>query len=1214
MPGTVTTPWSICQLYLFGPLRIVTARESAELPGPTVQRLVGYLALHPRTGHRREALADVLWPDLPADIGRRRLSDTVYRLRSRVDVRWIDSDGDSIALRGDGALWVDVWEFDRLSVAGSRAELEQAVALHSGELLPGVYEDWALGHRMSRRTALVAALERLVRAQELEGDLPRALTEARRLIVTEPLHESAHQTYLRLLGRLRRHGEAAAHLEQMRNRFASELGVTPLPETIRIVEQMLVERDAVTEVGGRSAFVGRSAERRRALGRLDDACDGHGSIVSIEGVAGIGKTRLLAEVIAGARWRGALTLIGDVRDVPEATPLGPLERAVAPCLTGPSLASIEARLDPSMRAALGQLHPAWAADVTPASSADLERSGVRLTNAARAFGRAVAGAGPVVFALDDVHRASGDLWAAVAAFVDGLVAEGGLAVVTYRRPEIESTAGWRHLRAWDRADLLAAIQLAPFNVAEVAELIPSGDVDPEDVLAITGGVPFWVAQWAAGTDAPNDRLALIRLRLDALPPATRAALDGAAVLGERVPFAVWADVVGCSAMELAAAGEHLAQGRWMEPSAAGYAFAHDLIRTAVYDQIDTSSRRALHIRAAASLAGRQPDNARTRAYHLDRAGHAVEASDMYCRAGHHYLAMSAVLEAVDVFARALELQPAAAGRSKLELALTLAKACESVNDYDRQRPALTVARELAGVLGDVEAMLRVALIGGLAASRRGEAKESARLLSEAGHLADRLGDRRGAMDATFLLADLRAQQGKWRAAESAWRSVLAYAREIGDLALEGRVLRGLAIAAKQMGDLESAVRLSEQAVDLLHRSNDRVNELYTSNNLLGVLYDMQAWDRLLDHAEKMLPLAELFGDPVTVGVVRHQQGLAALALGDPGTARTMMGFAKDAFAAAQRPRMVGLVVNTIGLVADDEGDLDEAERLYRSALDTASRIDAATEMAYARHDLGALLVRTGRAGEAIPLLRAAAAAWAEQGNALLQAKSEAHLGLAVLANGEGPDEAGALADRGITLARSGPPEGEQPQGWLWALAGLLDRLGRLHEASDVLAMARAELDRQARGISDPDLRRQFFERVPVNRAILTARQEETEPEATVVVGLARRGAPLGRRLSDDERVCVRWTVHAPADAAIAGKSDRRRHRLVRLLDEAAAAGGAPTDGDLAAALGVSRRTILRDIALLSTDAPVMATRRRSRTQPADRRREPRGEHGGSSVQ
>ena len=70
------------------------------------------------------------------------------------------------------------------------------------------------------------------------------------------------------------------------------------------------------------------------------------------------------------------------------------------------------------------------------------------------------------------------------------------------------------------------------------------------------------------------------------------------------------------------------------------------------------------------------------------------------------------------------------------------------------------------------------------------------------------------------------------------------------------------------GRPEEAARLLEESVATLRQAGDRVNELYTSSNLLGVLYDLEAWDRLLAHADETWPVAAMFGDPVTIGVIR----------------------------------------------------------------------------------------------------------------------------------------------------------------------------------------------------------------------------------------------------------------------------------------------------------------------------------------------------------
>jgi hypothetical protein len=95
------------------------------------------------------------------------------------------------------------------------------------------------------------------------------------------------------------------------------------------------------------------------------------------------------------------------------------------------------------------------------------------------------------------------------------------------------------------------------------------------------------------------------------------------------------------------------------------------------------------------------------------------------------------------------------------------------------------------------------------------------------------------------------------------------------------------------------------------------------------------------------------------------------------------------------------------------------------------------------------------------------------------------------------------------------------------------------------------------------------------------------------VRLARRGIPRGRPLRPEELVDVVWTVDLPDQrevGQVANKAIARQERLRRLCAEAAAQGAEPTVGDLANALGVTARTVDRDIAALRAAGEVLATR------------------------
>ena len=93
--------------------------------------------------------------------------------------------------------------------------------------------------------------------------------------------------------------------------------------------------------------------------------------------------------------------------------------------------------------------------------------------------------------------------------------------------------------------------------------------------------------------------------------------------------------------------------------------------------------------------------------------------------------------------------------------------------------------------------------------------------------------------------------------------------------------------------------------------------------------------------------------------------------------------------------------------------------------------------------------------------------------------------------------------------------------------------------------------------------------------------------------LARRGIPRGRPLRPEELVEVVWTIELPDQREVglaANKATARQERLRRLCAEAAAQGAEPTVGDLANALGVTARTVDRDIAALRASGELLATR------------------------
>ena len=254
---------------------------------------------------------------------------------------------------------------------------------------------------------------------------------------------------MRIAVLLGRHNEALRQFEECRRILSEELGSQPSPETIALYEATLADRDSGTRIlppredtplfedSTRAPFVGREPERAQFAQRLDDTLDGRGGVVLIEGEAGVGKTRLLAEVVADARWRGMDVLWG--RSTPSGgRPFAPLAEALEG-IAGLRARQVAGKIDPAWQSVLAPLAPALAGDAPPAP-APVHRSDeqARMREAIATAFRCVASFAPTLVVLEDAHWADDDTIQALAQLVGQIESDRLLFAVSYRHSEARS--------------------------------------------------------------------------------------------------------------------------------------------------------------------------------------------------------------------------------------------------------------------------------------------------------------------------------------------------------------------------------------------------------------------------------------------------------------------------------------------------------------------------------------------------------------------------------------------------------------------------------------------------------------------------------------------------------------------------------------------------------------------------------------------------------
>ena len=521
---------------------------------------------------------------------------------------------------------------------------------------------------------------------------------------------------------------------------------------------------------------GREVELEALGDAFDRVALGHPAIVLVEGEAGIGKTRLLAEALGDARARGLEVVSGRAQELERTRPFGVLANTLA-C----SGSSPDARR--RAVAALLATHLGDGGPVTVSSDPGLQFQAVD------AFGDLVESLAlhhPLVVAVDDLQWADPSSLLTLGTLGGRLrhvpVVLIGCLRLLPRPPELSRTlealevGGARRLplgplggeavaglvgevvAAEPGQQLLAGVAGAGGNPLYVTELV--GALLQEGAIQVADGR----AEVVEMTLPPTLRLTILR-RLSLLPEDTLEALRAASVLGSSFSLTELSTTTGRAALELSSVLAEAIRARVVEDDDERLKFRHDLLREALYEDLPASVRVGLHREAGRRLAA-SGAAALGVAEHLARGAGAGDS------------------EAVAWLTRAAS---EAAPRSPAVAAELLERAIGLAGPADPGRDRLLVERAGAlmwsGRLPDAEATCRSLLERAHDPSLEAPARLLlARTLGAQGRLRDTLRELERVQQSPALSDELRAGAG---AAE--------------------------AMARLQLGDLDGAVNAAEQA-------------------------------------------------------------------------------------------------------------------------------------------------------------------------------------------------------------------------------------------------------------------------------------------------------------------------------------------------------------------------------------------------------------------
>ncbi|MDN5790579.1 MAG: AAA family ATPase [Micrococcales bacterium] len=700
------------QINLLGGVEISSVDAAHWRASSRAVSLLAYLVMHADRPQPRAHLAEVLWPDSESGQARTNLRRELHHLRSLL--------GDSACLRVEPAalVWltgadcvVDVHEFVtacRSAVAAVDAEERDgverhggaALALYRGPFLPGCYDDWALTAREELDRACVDLCDRVATYWQTHDDPVAAAAFARRRVQLAPLEEQGY----RLLMRAQRSGRDRAGAMRTYHQCASllerELGVAPSPETRAELDATLADAGdglhAVASgggpdltVGGAGArwswapdLVGREAECARLLTAWEAAQAG-GRFLVVAGEAGIGKTRLVAELAGVVRRQGAFVATTRCFAASRSVPLAP----VADWLRSPHLRMAVGRLDPAWRTEVDRLVPDGEQPPTPATGVRAKVDAWQrlrfFEGLARAF---VAVDGPTLLIVDDLQwcdRATLSWLSFLMSFADHFPL---LVVATARDEELESSelsGPLNAMRAGGQAEIVSLDSLSAQGSAELASGVLGHPVSADELtlmMSATGGNPFYLLEaLRAASSTPGevesaDLQGVLTGRLSRLSEPAREVVSLASAVGRDFTLDVLIEASDLEESAVVRLVDDLWRRRVLEERGRGYDFAHDLLREAAYQMVSPPRRWLLHRRLAQALELLYADNLDTVAAQLaeqhDRSGRPERALPFYERAARRATALFAHAESVRLWQRCLDLihaLPASRSRDQHEI-------------------------------------------------------------------------------------------------------------------------------------------------------------------------------------------------------------------------------------------------------------------------------------------------------------------------------------------------------------------------------------------------------------------------------------------------------------------------------------------------------------------------------------------------------------------
>jgi DNA-binding SARP family transcriptional activator len=960
-------------------MRIQTLGSAEIIIGQTALRpdsavafgLLLYLGMTAGERVPRTRLIELFWPDQPETQSRHALRQLLYRLRRyglslaeggeelRVDAAIVECDATPML----AATWAaNCGERDAVNASQFLADFNPDIS--------GPFSEWLdeLRNRISRRYA-AAALRHLGIARR-EGRWADVFDWSTRCLAVDPLNEEATYALAESTAMRGAKVEAVRILDE----YSRELGVLDgkVGLATRVLRQRVSEAHGVGRTDGdsRLAMIGRDAEIARLVRIVEDVARGQGGVTWISGAAGIGKSRLAAELRREAVIRGFSSMMIGLQSSDRQRPFSILSDMVAQLLKMPGALGCAPETLATLRRLVAYQETPPGVEVKPREPAvqqyEIREALVDLLGALESEA-------PLMILIDDYHNGDASSVPILTDLIERTATTRVLWLMT-SRPSVERPP----------FQLRATIDLKPLSETACQQLVESTVPNLDSVerqrltdacLQIAGGNPFFAREviqfWdrsGGEKQLPSSVARAVTDQVSRLGDTTTRVIQVIALLGSIATLRRVTQIMDCHVSDLVAAFEELDSiGIASLGDDDAVLTIHDIWREEVLKSIRPMVRQVLHARIA-DVVEEEAQTLREATLFWQAAAHRADSGSpelavkLLESCAQHMLRTGLPEEAADTMQIALEfcgtpeeslpcrrLRLAAlqatgkwfAIQSEIAEAVAISQATDSRYDSHNDLELLSIE-----LVWRTQPNFSKALDATLECGRevRASVEHRIKALSQCALLADNLCNDHALESSYRLIVNLCGEDARLRSARLS--TSIIYNTSIGDLDVAiadsdamismerdrvsiaplGRALRFASNPLRMVGDFSRAIELVTESLRLSEKYRLSEDAAFCCDILATMAMDMARVEEARSWTERTIDWARNVDTEYWRLSTRTLRARLALASEDPETALLELGSSIEKFSADPMFRQGLTCLSVVAAALRQQGRRDDLNR------------------------------------------------------------------------------------------------------------------------------------------------------------------------------------------------------------------------------------------------------------------------------------------------